>query len=262
MPAGIARSVFTRKIADTLGWKIHRVREYWNRLGYEAPYTDLNRGLRLLHEGGTDISKCLKAFNLQLDEIGLTAQPSPPPQALILTPSPAAAAPHPTSTALIESQPPDMSLLARLARATPGGDTPENRHAIRGTLKQHDFDLRSRDETRAQLILAQAGIKIENFESRDPVALAESERLPDLDQLSNPELKQIVKDLCAALSERDMTIQVLTLRHSKMMGMLDVGKARLFKAIRAGRDDVTPTELAAMEARGVGKEGLGALEES
>jgi hypothetical protein len=258
MPIGITRSAFTRKFADVLGWKMQTLRNFYNNNGYVAPYDDMDRALRLHKRYDHDINKLLKAMNLRAEQViwepPQTGGPPNQPLALTHAPSPPPAPINGTAQLPVPHQG-DVSLLARLARATREGDTKENRQRLRETLNNNGFDLRSRNEERALLILRNEGVTFENFVSYRELTPAEGEDRPDIDSMGLVDVRKYAHALVAEIEELRLERMSDNIRLGKVSGMLDISKNRAFRAVRNGRDDFTDAELAALNARAVLKQG-------
>jgi hypothetical protein len=261
MPPGISRSTFTRPFADVLNMSLGSIRNFYNRQGYNSPYDDVHRALRLHKQAGHDVNRLLKSVGMRAEQV--TWEPpegaAPAPNhALVLTPAPSQP-PPPSNGAThlpVQYHGHKTPLISRLAAATPEGDTAENRQRLKEILNNNGLDLRSRDETKAQLILRQEGFTIENFVSYRDSTQAQNEELPDIDSMGLVELRAHAH---AQQGENDalrLEIAGLNIRLGKAGGMLDVSKNRAFRAIRNGREDFTDAELAALNARAVIKQGF------
>ena len=253
MPTGISRSLFTRKFADALGLKIQALRDIFNKNGYPAPYTDVHKALRILRDSGRDIGKCLKAVNMRPEDI----QPEPGGKALpaastalALTASPAPLNGSDQALVPAASSFSNSPLIIRLARATPGGDTPVNQRMIREIFHGRNFDLRCRNETQAVSILREAGVVITNFEysPRHQSDDREDEK-QDIDSLNLAQLRMFAHGLGREVRERDVKIMELSLRFNKTRSLVDLAGKRTMQAIKNGvRVKPTRGEVAILDA--------------
>jgi hypothetical protein len=255
MPTGIGRSTFTRPFADVLGVTLGTVRNFYIRQGYPAPYDDIHRALRLHKKAGHDIAKLLKSVSMRAEDVTWDPpqQVAPTPSRdLVLTPAPSQPPPF-------NGGAPDVSvprkLIARLARATPEGDTPENQDRLRKILNDNNYDLRSRNEDRALIILKNEGITLENFVSLRDLSPGQNETAPDIESMGVLEARKYAHSLAAENDALRLELITTNLRLGKVGGMLEISKNRAFKGIRNGRDDFTDAELAALNARAVIRHG-------
>lgn len=259
MPTGIARSLFTSKFATALGWRIAKVRELYNRHGYNAPYTDIHRALRIHKAEGHDVPKLLRAANRRTEDIewddpagpNLPApSPLPPGNALVLTHAPSQP-PTNGSQHLPVQHHADMSMLARLARATPEGDTPGNMQRIKETLNGDGFDLRNKKESKAVEILRRYGFTVTHVEPREAAVPEDRDNgsFPDIDSLGVVQLRELCRELLSQNNRLSVEASAKNLRLAKVGRILDMSHNRLIDSIlNGGQRRITPAENAAVDA--------------
>jgi hypothetical protein len=257
MPTGIARSLFTSKFATALGCTVGTVRHLYNREGYAAPYTDIHRALRIHKAAGHDIPKLLRAVNRRHEDIEWDdpgpkppTLEAPPANALVLTPAPSQP-PINGSQHLPVQRHADMTMLARLARATPEGDTPENMRRIKETLNADGFDLRNKNENKAVEILRRHGFTVTHVQPREALVAEDpdSGSFPNIDTLGVVQLRELCRELLDQNNRLSLETSAKNIRLAKVGRILTMSHDRLIDSIvNGGQRRITPAENAAVDA--------------
>jgi hypothetical protein len=220
MASGIARSKFIRPMADALGWQLGRLRALFQRADYHAPYTDLQRALRIIQAHLPDqLPAVLKSLNLDATYLHADKPSDPASHQLALMP-PASQAP---ATPNVPAVLPVKGLVDQLAHMIPGDDAlADKRDKVRSILKKHGADGRMKDKT-----LAIAWLK-KVFPGAEEHAVATVvEVAPDIETLPAERLRPLIRSLMAELADRDQLLKRIEKRFGDVKYFLDATKQKM-----------------------------------
>lgn len=151
MASGIARSPWLSTLAKTLRWSTKKLRVFLNERGYEAPYLDEARAIKILAKAGHYVTPS-----------GLTKEPR-----FSKTKKPSLPQHKPEAIAKARAAW-RMKLVPRLARLLPEGDSKPGMVRVRKILRQGGYEgPRWSDESRALAIFREQGISVDAFEYMD-----------------------------------------------------------------------------------------------
>lgn len=232
MPLGIKRSPWIRPLADSIGWKVQSLRRMFAKEGWEAPYLDEGRALKLLAKHNISTQRYQRLKTGAEPDVEAPQEVQSPTTALVLSPPPSA----PKRSAW------DMKLIPRLARLLPEQDPQKAKDQAKLILRLGGYlgpgwD----DDERALRIFKQSGISIEGFERESgPLAkLANNHSvvidLPPLEDMDAKQLRHVIgkmhegvgqlqtqleaKDDC--IRQKDVQISKLQRRANSVMEILN-----------------------------------------
>jgi len=204
MPVGVERSPYTPIVSKTIGWSLGKLRARLNKAGYDAPYKDPVRILKILHAQGVDVTKLFKVLNLDpscLNEHTNNTQ-------LILAPAPSPQGLGALASHLDENASP-LPLMTRLAQLLPGDDTiAEKRVRVRMMLNDAGMDGRTKDEVGALKVLQDNGVATDNFIwSGSPASLPAVSAMPDVENMPVDKLRATAKFMVAEIVRMEKSIK-------------------------------------------------------